>query len=254
MTSIATDHLPDPESMPSLLAGPMRRAPIRRWSEAGTMSPATLAAEIRTPLDSVNRGLQRLSIQRVTSDDQLSASPALIRQARSLAADLQNVVDQILESVSPDSAAGRQARQENVKAHDLLVSACDVLADYITPERVLIECPAGFIITTHSARVRQILVELLSLADRVGSKAPLRLEARDVEAAAEFEVFWVERGKRESDDPVDYSVETPIARALVRSLNGTLRFVESPLAGGRRLVSAQLHVPQQRAQDGIAPR
>lgn len=222
---------------------------------SGTPPPSAtgLVAELRTPLEAVTRALHRLSLHRANGEGGATSMAPLIRRARGLAHELSEVIEEILTATTPDSTSADRAKQQTVAARDLLEAVRNALEDYVVPERVEITCPASFMVTTHPVRLHQVLVEVLALADRVGSRAPVRLDARRVEQDAEFDTQWVERTLRQPGT-LDYSAETAVARALLRSVAGTIDFLEDPLAGGRTLVTARVRVPQQRAQDGISAR
>lgn len=218
-----------------------------------TLPRSGLANELRTPLEAVTRALHRLSLHRAGTDGTPSTLAPLIRRGRGLAHELQVVVEEILQAATPDVGAAQRSKQETVSGRAILENARDALGDLVVPERIEITSPEGFTVTTHPDRLHQVLVEVITLADRVGSRAPLRLDARRNDGSAEFDVQWVERTVRQPGT-LDYGAETAVARALLRSLAGSIAFFEDRLAGGRTLVTARLVLPQQRALDGVRAR
>ena len=97
----------------------------------------------------------------------MSATP-LIRRARSLAQDLRDVVEQLIDAALLDETAATGAYQRALSGRELVHLVNEEVRNYLDSSRLHFELPADFVITTHHDRVSQIVANLVA-GRRVGA-------------------------------------------------------------------------------------
>jgi hypothetical protein len=202
-----------------------------------------LSHELRTPTDQLARSLHRLSISQLTTSDTPSPDAAqLIRRARALTTDLQRVIEEIIALATPSPSGGRVERleQERLVVRDFINDV--VLAERISP-RPDIVAPPSLMLNTHTPRLREIVTELVGIAQRRAPYATLSLAGSAVGLAVAIDVRWKDPAplRLATEDPES---GVPHVRALVSSLGGRL---ESLTGEGK--IGLRALLPQQRAQD-----
>lgn len=233
-----------------------RRQPFSTEHPAGPsrrIGSALLVNELRTPLAAVVRTLQRLSLQRLTVDDEPApAATHLIRRARGLAAELQGVVDELLHVTRPEGVPTLRSHQESLSIQELMGLVGSVVSSYLEPDRLVVHCPDDLTITTHPGRLCELMVNLLAVATRHGGDAPVTIDAAVSEHDLDLVVRWsadpVHSESHDSDGDGDgdgdEGVGLPLARTLTQSLGGSL---EVTTTSGETTVRVLL--PQQRDRD-----
>ncbi|MCU1459894.1 MAG: hypothetical protein JWL73_3986 [Actinomycetia bacterium] len=238
-------------------AGPTSRVPGTALRD-GAQIPggdrprrAGMVSELQVPMDSVARALHRLSLHRLTPPG-APTPPAqhLIRRARSLASELQTVIEELIDCSSPESGLGATAtgrkHQQRLRTLDVLIRVRDEMAGHLDPEQVTIECAEDLMVTTHATEVREILTDVLSDVARLGDQVRVQLIGRNLGLAVAIDVVWTDPNARAAIDGSgsDDELGLPLARAIAESLAGS---VEVQTAGNR--IVAHVVIPQQRVQD-----
>jgi hypothetical protein len=213
---------------------------------------AGMVSELQVPMDSVARALHRLSLHRLTPPGAATPPAAhLIRRARSLASELQTVIEELIDISSPEAGIGTSAigrkHQQRLRTIDVLTAVREEMAGHLDPGHVTIECAEDLMVTTHATEVREILIDVLSDVARLGDRVQVELLGRNLGLAVAIDVVWHDlqagttaRAGGSSDDEVGL----PLARAIAESLAGS---VDVQTAGNR--VVAHVVIPQQRMQD-----
>ena len=211
---------------------------------AGSSGPGynALVAELRQPLSAVIRSLQRLTLQRLSTPGASVFATPLIRRARSLAQDLHDVVEQLIDAALLDETAASGAHQQALTGRELVDLVESEVRDYLDPSRLRFDVPADLVITTHHDRVSQIVVNLVAGAARRSGDQPVTVTAALIEQAFQLDVSWPEPQTTSLTD--DDIVGLPMARVFAGSLGGTIEIVES-----RADIVARVRLPQKRGND-----
>jgi hypothetical protein len=250
---VTTAH-DDPTRPP---AGATTRVPgsaLRDGSIPGGDRPrrAGMVSELQVPMDSVARALHRLSLHRLTPPGAATPPAAhLIRRARSLASELQTVIEELIDCSAPDSgisatAVGRK-HQQRLRTLDVLSRVREEMAGHLDPDHVTIECAVDLMVTTHATEVHEILIDVLSDIARLGDEVEVVLVGRNLGLAVAIDVVWTDPLAHAAVDgggSSDGELGLPLARGIAESLAGSL---EVQVDGDR--VVAHVVIPQQRVQD-----
>lgn len=213
---------------------------------------AGMVSELQVPMDSVARALHRLSLHRLTPPGAATPPAAhLIRRARSLASELQTVIEELIDISSPESGASASAigrkHQQRLRTLDVLTRVREEMAGHLDPEHVTIECAEDLMVTTHATEVREILIDVLADVARLGDRVEVRLVGRNLGLAVAIDVVWNDPQAHDAIDGggcSDDELGLPLARAIAESLAGS---VDVQVSGDR--VVAHVVIPQQRMQD-----
>ena len=213
--------------------------------EAGSSGAGynALVAELRQPLSAVIRSLQRLTLQRLSTPGASASATPLIRRARSLAQDLHDVVEQLIDAALLDESAATGAYQRALSGRELVRLVNEEVRDYLDPSRLRFELPADFVITTHHDRVSQIVANLVAGAARRSDDQPVTVTAALAEQVFHLDVAWSEPQSTALTDE-DELVGLPLARVLASSLGGTIEIVAKHVE-----IVARVQLPQKRAND-----
>lgn len=213
-----------------------------------------LANELQTPLAAVIRTLQRLGLQRITgAADASPATTQLIARARTLAAELQEVVDELVRVTGPVPEGSQRAQQQTVHFSALMESVRTVATSSLDLERLVVHAPDDVAITTHPGRFVDLMIDVLLVAISQ-TASPLAIVARATRSDIEVVVTWsnddadIVDGHRHPHDEHDDLPALLRARTLARSLGGVL--TTSTIGNETSVV---LVIPQQRARDRRDP-
>ncbi len=211
---------------------------------------AGMVTELQVPMDSVARALHRLSLHRLTPPGAATPPAAhLIRRARSLASELQTVIEELIDVSSPESglassALGRK-HQQRLRTVDVLTAVRDEMAGHLDPDHVTIECADDLMVTTHATEVREILIDVLSDVARLGNRVEVELLGRNLGLAVAIDVAWNDpQAGAARRAAADDELGLPLARTIAESLAGSVNVQTK----GNRVV-AHVVIPQQRMQD-----
>ncbi|MFZ4515617.1 MAG: hypothetical protein ACOYN3_04830 [Acidimicrobiia bacterium] len=210
-------------------------APLRR-------SPAALVNELRIPAEAIARALHRLGLSQL-SPAGMPAPPAalLIKRARTLATELQEVIEELITLAGPvPTGPVARLRQDRLPVRMLINEAAEILD---LDDRVQFEGRSDLSVNTHVPRLQEILMNLFGFARQRAATGMLQVNTTTIGLAASIEVSWRDPSPERAglEDP-DSGV--PHLRVLVASLGGRLEPVSEEGRLGLRVL-----LPQQRAQD-----
>ena len=205
---------------------------------------ASVSHELRTPLTAVQGYTQLLSEEWeiLTESDRLQMIGVVEGQARHLG----RIVGDLIEAAR-DRLQAVELTLEDGSLGDILQQAVDSLPA-AARTRVTVQADDGLVVHADLARLRQIVVNLLTNAVRYGRDRIL-LTARRAEGTVRFQVhddgpgvqkkyeavIWerFERGAHRFDSATPGSgIGLPIARALVEAHGGTIHQHRSEVLGG----------------------
>ncbi|MFZ4584844.1 MAG: hypothetical protein ACOYNI_06405 [Acidimicrobiia bacterium] len=210
--------------------------PPRTPRARGRLSRGVVENEIRQPLESVARSLQRLSLQDIGE----SSTAHLVRRARALVNELVELTEELADTTAPAAGPVTRAAQERVQLHALVDHAASEVRDHFD-RRVQVDIDPTLALTTDPPRVHTILVNVLAAGSRTSTDTALHASAQWDDRVLQVVVTWA---RSPSDEPAgDGDPGLVLARTLARSLGGDLELHTG------ELVTAALRLPQYRTGD-----
>lgn len=212
-------------------------APPRRTAATSTTDrdAVIIDREIQGPLAQAARALHRLGIE-----ESMTSTAILIRRARALAAELQEVVGQIEASSNAQKQTFMRVPQDEIQLYDLICSiALETASD---PSDVEVKCAPTFAVHSDRAKLKTVLAELMRSGLSQAGRGKIIVSAIPEAFTVRVDVTW-EKGIT-TGLPFDISA----ARSVARTLGGSVDSAGSPP------VMIRFTFPQKRGSDPIRTR
>lgn len=215
---------------------------------------AMLADQLRTPLGVVGRALEEL---RGVAEG--PRGEGLVDEALVQLMAVKAVVGELIEPQKIGPAPVERARLVRVPLDGLVEQALTIVAPVLDRDRVAVDLPAGFMVSTAPRRLVGILVNLFENAATHGGDTPvecrgeafdtsLRIEVADHGpglGGAEVESLFQPAPAADGEDAEPGKTGLYLVRMLARSLDGDATVSEGPDGG----TVARVDLPQRRDED-----